>query len=46
LPGSPIHFRNIDWAGGSNQRVSRVNSHLEATFPRIVFGEQMVDEIL
>jgi len=45
ITGLAYSFRDIDWAGGYNQRIRRTRDYLEQNFPRMVFSERMVDEI-
>jgi len=45
VTGLKYHFRDIDWAAGYNQRVTRLRDHMKQNFPRIVFSEKFVDEI-
>jgi hypothetical protein len=43
--GLSYRFRDIEWAGGYNDRVRHVHDHLKDTFPRILFAENTVDDI-
>jgi hypothetical protein len=45
ITGLAYHFRDIDWAGGYNDRIRNAHDHLKQNFPRIVFAEKVVDEI-
>lgn len=45
ITGLTYSFRDVDWAGGYNQRIRRTRDYLVQNFPRIVFAEKMVDEI-
>jgi len=45
ITGLAYHFRDIEWAGGYNERIRRAHDHLKQDFPRIVFAEKPVDEI-
>ena len=45
ITGLAYHFRDIDWAGGYNERIRNAHNHLKRDFPRVVFAEKAVDEI-
>jgi len=45
VTGLSYRFRDIDWAGGENDRVRHVHDHMKETFPRILFSENTVDDI-
>lgn len=45
ITGLTYHFRDIEWAGGYNQRIRHARNQLAQSFPRVVFAEKTVDEI-
>lgn len=45
ITGLKYYFRDVEWAGGYNERIRRAHDHLQQNFPRMLFAEKTVDEI-
>lgn len=45
ITGQNYYFRDIEWAGGYNQRISGLRTYMKREFPRIVFAEKLVANI-
>lgn len=45
ITGLTYRFRDIDWAGGYNERIRRAHDYLQRNFPRVIFAETAVEKI-